>query len=320
MALVESKTDRISDSNGNPINNGYYYVGTFGTDPTQAANQLTLYTDDTFSTTLTNPQRTDTAGRLVNDIYIKESSFSYQINDSTDTVFEGPKNRDNGGESSSDIYDFSTLAQGTGGKDVVANIDSGSYSPNLNDVVRVIRINTSDTDNVTSNWRCESITGTLPSGYTNGQIGEDGKLYVLIGGSGSDYAVFFKTYADRVAPQSSDYDNADSGLTATTIKTAIDELASPTSDLDRDGYRITNDGLIEQWLFVSVGVNTTVNPDWPTPFTEAVYNIQVTQSSITQAPPSVTLIRETTPSLASVQIKNRSTSYGVHAYIRAIGK
>lgn len=93
---------------------------------------------------------------------------------------------------SADFYDFSTLVEGSGSKDVVASITSGSYNPSVDDVVRVIEIDTSATTNATSQWRCESVTGSLPSGYTNGQIGANNKLYVQIGGSGSNYAIFFE--------------------------------------------------------------------------------------------------------------------------------
>ena len=91
----------------------------------------------------------------------------------------------------SNFFDFTTLAEGVGNNDAVANITSGSYVPSVSDVVRVISVTSATSNDITSKWKCESIAGSLPSGYTNGQIGDDGKLYALIGGSGSNYAIFF---------------------------------------------------------------------------------------------------------------------------------
>src|SRR5690349_6801558 len=84
-------TDQVINSSGRPIVNGYIYIGAYQQDP--VANPLSLFSDPGLTTPIANPQRTDSFGRPVNDIYIAEPRYSYQIKDVTLTSVEGPKNR-----------------------------------------------------------------------------------------------------------------------------------------------------------------------------------------------------------------------------------
>ncbi len=90
MAILQRRTDQVIDANGDPLVNASIYIGEHGQDP--EANPITIYSDSDFSTSLTNPQNTDSQGRFENDIYTNQN-YSYIIKDSDDVVFEGPKNR-----------------------------------------------------------------------------------------------------------------------------------------------------------------------------------------------------------------------------------
>lgn len=91
MSIVLRQKDQIIDDEGNPVVNGYFYVGEQGQNP--KTNPVNIYADDEFTVALANPQRTDSYGRLVNDIYLELDSYSYLISNSTDVTIEGPFDR-----------------------------------------------------------------------------------------------------------------------------------------------------------------------------------------------------------------------------------
>lgn len=101
MPIVLRQTDQVIDQNGDPVVNGYFYVGTFGTDP--IANPITIYGDPDLQVPVANPQRTDTRGRLVNDVYIPGTQYSYVIQNSLGTIIEGPKDRQSAASLSEDL-------------------------------------------------------------------------------------------------------------------------------------------------------------------------------------------------------------------------
>ena len=90
MSLIRPRLSQILDDAGDPVVNGYVYFGTYGADP--RTNLLTLYTTEAETVTLANPQRTDSYGRLANDVYIS-TDYSYEVSDSDDVTIEGPKDR-----------------------------------------------------------------------------------------------------------------------------------------------------------------------------------------------------------------------------------
>jgi hypothetical protein len=91
MSIVLRQKDQILDDAGDPIVNGYFYVGEQGQDP--KTNPINIYADDEYTVALANPQRTDTYGRVVNDIYVQADGYSYLISNSADTTIEGPFDR-----------------------------------------------------------------------------------------------------------------------------------------------------------------------------------------------------------------------------------
>ena len=114
MSIALRQTDQFIDSNGDPIVDGFLYIGEAGQDP--AANPITLYESD-LTTTITNPQRTDSLGRPQNDIYILGTSYSYELRDSAGVNVEGPKDRDAPGtlssSSASSAGDIATMSFGS---------------------------------------------------------------------------------------------------------------------------------------------------------------------------------------------------------------
>lgn len=90
MSLIRPRLSQILDDAGDPVVNGYVYFGTYGTDP--RTNLLTVYTTEAETVTLANPQRTDSLGRLANDVYFSVD-YSYEVADSDDVTIEGPKDR-----------------------------------------------------------------------------------------------------------------------------------------------------------------------------------------------------------------------------------
>lgn len=91
MTIALRQTDQIIDDDGNPVVNGFYYVGAYQQNPKTTA--LSLFSDPGFTTAIANPQRTDSYGRPQNDIYIKQDRYSYLVSDEDDVTIEGPKDR-----------------------------------------------------------------------------------------------------------------------------------------------------------------------------------------------------------------------------------
>jgi hypothetical protein len=91
MSIALRQTDQFIGADGKPIVNGYVYIGSYNQDP--VANPLSLFSDAGLAVPIANPQRTDSYGRPVNDIYVAEQQYSYQIKDSALVTIEGPNNR-----------------------------------------------------------------------------------------------------------------------------------------------------------------------------------------------------------------------------------
>lgn len=83
---------QIIDSSGNPVVNGYIYIGTFGLDP--VTNPISLFSDSALSVPIANPVRTDSFGRPTTDVFFAQSQYSYQLKTVALVSIEGPKNRD----------------------------------------------------------------------------------------------------------------------------------------------------------------------------------------------------------------------------------
>ena len=83
---------QIINSSGNPVVNGYIYIGTYGLDP--VTNPISLFSDSALSVPIANPVRTDSYGRPTTDIYFSQSQYSYTLKTSALVTIEGPKNRD----------------------------------------------------------------------------------------------------------------------------------------------------------------------------------------------------------------------------------
>jgi len=91
MTIALRQIEQIISSSGKPVLNGYIYIGSYGQDP--VANPLNLFSDVGLTIPIANPQRTDSLGRPVNDIYIAEQNYSYQLKDQNLASIEGPKDR-----------------------------------------------------------------------------------------------------------------------------------------------------------------------------------------------------------------------------------
>lgn len=91
MTIALRQIEQIISSSGKPVLNGYIYIGSYGQDP--VANPLSLFSDAALTTPIANPQRTDSLGRPVNDAYIAETRYSYELKDAAGVTIEGPKDR-----------------------------------------------------------------------------------------------------------------------------------------------------------------------------------------------------------------------------------
>lgn len=97
------------DSDGNPIVNGFIYIGEKNLDPTVLANQKTIYSDRELTTAISNPQRTDSFGRSVNKIWVSgQYAIEVQDVDSVQKLID----LDAGQETSSGITNLANV-QGT---------------------------------------------------------------------------------------------------------------------------------------------------------------------------------------------------------------
>lgn len=77
-AVIDENTQFIDELTSKPINNGYIYIGTVGLDA--KLNPITIYSDRGLTTPITNPQRTDSAGRSVNKIWVPDR-YSIKVED-----------------------------------------------------------------------------------------------------------------------------------------------------------------------------------------------------------------------------------------------
>lgn len=83
---------QIINSSGNPVVNGYIYIGTYGLDP--VTNPISLFSDSALSVPIANPVRTDSYGRPTTDVYFSEAQYSYTLKTSALVTIEGPKDRE----------------------------------------------------------------------------------------------------------------------------------------------------------------------------------------------------------------------------------
>lgn len=65
------------EEDGKPIVGGKAYYGVANQDP--KLNPIIIFSDRNTSVPITNPQDTDSQGRLLNPVYIKESQYSFQV-------------------------------------------------------------------------------------------------------------------------------------------------------------------------------------------------------------------------------------------------
>ena len=78
MAAFISEGSQFEDTDGKPIVNGFIYIGLKNADP--KISSITIYSDRALTVVLANPQRTDSAGRSVNKIWIP-AEYSIKVED-----------------------------------------------------------------------------------------------------------------------------------------------------------------------------------------------------------------------------------------------
>ena len=72
--------DTQYEEDGKPIVNGSAYFGVANQDP--VLNPITIYSDRNVTVPITNPQPTDSQGRLINEVYVAVNQYSYKVDDS----------------------------------------------------------------------------------------------------------------------------------------------------------------------------------------------------------------------------------------------
>jgi hypothetical protein len=64
---------------GKPVVGGYVYYGVANQDP--KVNPITIYSDPNYTVPISNPQRTNSYGKVENRVYIPDSEYSYLVED-----------------------------------------------------------------------------------------------------------------------------------------------------------------------------------------------------------------------------------------------
>lgn len=81
MSAIFDEQQQFVDDGGNPIVNGFIYIGDQGADP--KLNPKAIFSDRALTAALANPQRTDANGRSVNKIWT-DGRYSMRISDLND--------------------------------------------------------------------------------------------------------------------------------------------------------------------------------------------------------------------------------------------
>tara|TARA_R110000824_G_scaffold18964_3_gene74298 strand:- start:108 stop:728 length:621 start_codon:yes stop_codon:yes gene_type:complete len=125
MSLIRPRLSQIIDDSGNPVVNGYVYFGTYGAAP--RSNLITIYANEAQSSSLANPQRTDSLGRIANDVYLSVD-YSYEVSNSSDVTIEGAKNRRLSSRAAFDTADAISIITLTETSSNLYDIDEGWLS------------------------------------------------------------------------------------------------------------------------------------------------------------------------------------------------
>lgn len=81
MTAIYDESESFQDVDGKPIVNGFIYIGLPNSDT--KANLITIFLDRSLTTSIANPQRTDSFGKAVNKIHVA-STFSILVTDEND--------------------------------------------------------------------------------------------------------------------------------------------------------------------------------------------------------------------------------------------
>lgn len=143
MSAIFDEATQFVDSGGQPVVNGFIYIGDQGADPT--LNPKDIFSDRALSVPLANPQRTDANGRAVNKIWT-DGRYSMRISDLNDTQLY--QELDNGEDAGT-----LTLALGNVLGSNVITADASPTITTLNDTAQFIFKVTAEntTDAVTLN-------------------------------------------------------------------------------------------------------------------------------------------------------------------------
>jgi hypothetical protein len=136
MAAQIDEHTQFVDSGGEPIVNGYIYIGVKGSDP--KTTPTSIFSDRELSSALANPQRTDANGRAVNKIWIP-GQYSLKIENEANV--QQYQNLDAGSIPESGVTALSNVV-GTNAMTAEASTAITSYTDNEIYIFQVVGANT----------------------------------------------------------------------------------------------------------------------------------------------------------------------------------
>ena len=218
MAQLLDENTQFEGTDGKPIVNGFVYIGTQGLDP--VVNPASIFAERALTTPLTNPQRTDSQGRVANKIWVS-GKYSIRVDD-LDNVQQF-QDLDAGSSASLDAEEL-TNVQGINALTAEGVLGITSYVDKQQFVATIVSSNTSTT--VTLN--IDSVGVKSVTGLAVGTL-KAGEISVFIYNSGTDAFTVISGVGDAQGPAVSVVDQIasysdtsgkilkDSGVLATSI-------------------------------------------------------------------------------------------------------
>jgi len=192
MAQLLDENTQFEGTDGKPIVNGFVYIGTQGLDP--VVNPASIFAERALTTPLTNPQRTDSQGRVANKIWVS-GKYSIRVDD-LDNVQQF-QDLDAGSSASLDAEEL-TNVQGINALTAEGVLGITSYVDKQQFVATIVSSNTSTT--VTLN--IDSVGVKSVTGLAVGTL-KAGEISVFIYNSGTDAFTVISGVGDAQGPASS---------------------------------------------------------------------------------------------------------------------
>lgn len=237
MPSVIDEHQTFIGTDGKPIVNGSIYIGTQNQDP--VANTITIYSDRALTTTISNPQTTDSYGRATNKIWVP-GKYSIRVDDSSDV--QQYQELDAGDVSETGITTLSNIAgtdaiTGEGNPAVLTLTDNQQYNfraANTNTGSVTLQIDLTTAKTIKKQHDVNLVAGDIEANQTVSVIynSTDDVFELVSNVSASDFAIL--TVSDRI-----DLDGGQLSFPATSILSAdvntLDDYEEGTFTVNLNG-------------------------------------------------------------------------------------